>query len=214
MNVISSETFGNSIVCSTASYKEINKTPQYWPFVTGTTETDGLSSQMPVMRKTSPSCWRHLAITRTNADLLITHKAIYLAEFYAKFQFFHSRKNMKKIVSNISAIFVQASIYSLWPSDAMWRYRSGSTLAQVMARCLAAPIHYLHHYWLLSGEILCSPESNFTVSGQANIRYNEFEMYTLRNYLPHLLDANVSANVFPHWPIKLSLSFLSMSRSS
>ena len=106
MNVISSETFGNSIVCSTAAYKEINKTPQYWPFVMGTTETDGLPSRMPVMRKTSPSCWRHLAITRTNADLLITHKATYLTEFYAKFQFFHSRKNMKKKSSPTSQPFL------------------------------------------------------------------------------------------------------------
>ena len=32
---------------------------------------------------------------------------------------------------------------SLWPSDIMWRHRSGSTLAQVMACCLTAPSHYL-----------------------------------------------------------------------
>ena len=33
---------------------------------------------------------------------------------------------------------------SLWPSDTIWRQRSGSTLAQVMACCLTAPSHYLN----------------------------------------------------------------------
>ena len=38
---------------------------------------------------------------------------------------------------------------SLWPNDAIWRHRSGSTLAQVMAYCLAAPSHYLNQCWLI-----------------------------------------------------------------
>ena len=33
---------------------------------------------------------------------------------------------------------------SLWPSDTIWRHKSGSILAQVMAWCLTAPSHYLH----------------------------------------------------------------------
>ena len=33
------------------------------------------------------------------------------------------------------------SLNSLWPSDAIWRQRSGSTLARVMACCLKAPSH-------------------------------------------------------------------------
>ena len=33
-------------------------------------------------------------------------------------------------------------ILSLRPSDAIWRHRSGSTLARIMACCLAAPSHY------------------------------------------------------------------------
>ena len=32
---------------------------------------------------------------------------------------------------------------SLWPSDTIWKHKSGSTLAQVMACCLMAPSHYL-----------------------------------------------------------------------
>ena len=40
-------------------------------------------------------------------------------------------------------------INSLCPSDTIWRQRSGSTLAQVMACCLAAPSHYLNKCWLI-----------------------------------------------------------------
>ena len=42
--------------------------------------------------------------------------------------------------------------YSLWPSDAIWRHRSGSTLGQVMACCLTAPSHYLTQCWLIISE--------------------------------------------------------------
>ena len=35
-------------------------------------------------------------------------------------------------------------INSLWPGDTIWRHRSGSTLAQVMACCLMAPSHCLN----------------------------------------------------------------------
>ena len=38
---------------------------------------------------------------------------------------------------------------SLWPSDAMWWLRSGSTSIQVMACCPAAPSHYLNQCWLI-----------------------------------------------------------------
>ena len=42
-----------------------------------------------------------------------------------------------------------AYLNSLWPSDAIWRQRSGSTLAHVMACCLTAPSHYLNQCWLI-----------------------------------------------------------------
>ena len=43
---------------------------------------------------------------------------------------------------------------SLWPSDAIWRQRSGSILAQVMACCLTAPSHYLNQCWLIISKVL------------------------------------------------------------
>ena len=39
----------------------------------------------------------------------------------------------------------------LWPSDTIWRHRSGSALAQVTACCLMAPSHYLNQCWLSMG---------------------------------------------------------------
>ena len=44
-------------------------------------------------------------------------------------------------------------INSLWPSGAIWRQRSGSTLVQVMACCLTAPSHYLNQCWLIISEV-------------------------------------------------------------
>ena len=40
-----------------------------------------------------------------------------------------------------------------WPSDTIWRQRSGSTLAQVMACCLTAPSHYLNQCWRIISEV-------------------------------------------------------------
>ena len=52
---------------------------------------------------------------------------------------------------------------SLWPSDAIWRHWTWSTLVQVMAWCLMAPSHYLNQCWLIISEVLWhSPERNFT----------------------------------------------------
>ena len=45
-------------------------------------------------------------------------------------------------------------VYSLRPSDAIWRQWSWTTLAQVMACCLMAPSHYLNQYWLIISKVL------------------------------------------------------------
>ena len=74
-------------------------------------------------------------------------------------------------------------IILLWPSDAIWQHRTGTTLAQIMAWCLTAlmPNHYLNQCWvLISGVLWHSPEIIFTASFQAIIPYNEFENYTVK----------------------------------
>ena len=56
---------------------------------------------------------------------------------------------------------------SLWPSDAIWWHRSGSTLVQVMACRLTAPSHYWAQYWLImKGVLWHSPKSDFTRSAK------------------------------------------------
>ena len=42
---------------------------------------------------------------------------------------------------------------SLWPNDAIWRHRSGSPFAQVMAWCLMAPSHYMSYCWLIINQV-------------------------------------------------------------
>ena len=41
----------------------------------------------------------------------------------------------------------------LWPSDGVWRPRTGSTLAHVMACCITAPSHHLTQYWFTVSKI-------------------------------------------------------------
>ena len=45
-------------------------------------------------------------------------------------------------------------INSLWPVDAIWRHRSRSTLAQVIAWCLTTPSPYLNQCSLLTSGVL------------------------------------------------------------
>ena len=64
---------------------------------------------------------------------------------------------------NSDAMHRQRSFSVVAYSDAMWRERSGSRLAQVMVCCLTASSHFLNSFWLIASEVLLqSPESNFT----------------------------------------------------
>ena len=55
--------------------------------------------------------------------------------------------------TTILIILIFRPFNSLRPSDAIWRHRSGSTLAQVMACCLTAPSHYLNQCWLIISKV-------------------------------------------------------------
>ena len=69
-------------------------------------------------------------------------------------------------------------INSLWPSDAIWQHRSGSTLVQVMACCLMAPSHYLNQCWLIISKVQWhSFEGNFTIDTSAINHWNYLENY-------------------------------------
>ena len=72
-------------------------------------------------------------------------------------------------------------IKSLWPSDAIWRHKSGSTLVQIMACYPTAPNHYPNQRWFLISDIPWhSPESNPKAIGPATILYTEVENYTFK----------------------------------
>ena len=45
-------------------------------------------------------------------------------------------------------------VKSLWPSNAIWRQGSRSTLVQVMGCCLTAPSHYPNQCWLIISKVL------------------------------------------------------------
>ena len=63
-------------------------------------------------------------------------------------------------------------VNSLRPSDAIWRHRSGSTLAQLLACCLTAPSHYLNQCWLIISKVLWhSSAGDFIRDTSATIHY-------------------------------------------
>ena len=67
---------------------------------------------------------------------------------------------------------------SLWPCNAIWWHRSGSTLGHVMACCLMAPSHCLN--WcqiIIKGVLWHSPESNFTRSESCRVSWNFRDMF-------------------------------------
>ena len=62
---------------------------------------------------------------------------------------------------------------SLWPSDAIQRYKYLPTMAQVMACCLTAPSHYLNQYWLLIDRVQWhSPEGSNTRLKITSLKFN------------------------------------------
>ena len=78
----------------------------------------------------------------------------------------------------LASIWFQTLFNSLWPSDAIWRHRTGSTLAQVMACCLTAPSHYLNQCWLIISKVQSySSGSHFTKDTPAIHHWNQFENY-------------------------------------
>ena len=82
------------------------------------------------------------------------------------------------IYSSKSKYILFSFINSLWPSDTKLRQRSVSTLAQVMACCLTAPIHYLNQCWLIISEVQWhSYPGSFTRDPSTINHWNLFENY-------------------------------------
>ena len=74
-------------------------------------------------------------------------------------------------------------INSLWPNDAIWRHKSRSTLAQVMACCLTAPSHYLNQCWLIFSKVQWhSVEGNLTRDSSPSITKISLKITCLKFY--------------------------------
>ena len=89
-----------------------------------------------------PSTLHYQAICRYNADWNVKHIS------------YHVSLDINDSISSLWNRWHQSNGWqnrfnSPWPSDTIWWYRSGSTLAQVMACCLTAPSHYLNQSWLI-----------------------------------------------------------------
>ena len=77
--------------------------------------------------------------------------------------------------TSVESLIWSKCINSLWPSNAIWWHRSGSTLAHVMACCRQATSHYLSQCWFLISEVLWH-----SLIAQATILCIEFENYTFK----------------------------------
>ena len=90
-------------------------------------------------------CWKTITYTDT------VKKYIWGRAFHFYVQW-HISSNWKTALALIE--HKHWIINSLWSSDTtIWRQRSESTLAQVMACCLTAPSHYLNQCWLIISEV-------------------------------------------------------------
>ena len=88
--------------------------------------------------------------------------------------------------------------YSLWPRDAIWWHRSGSTLAQVMACCLMAPSHYLSQCWFIIIDVLWHSSVSQVPK---KLIYNKCLEIALLQLQPHLPGANeLNISVLHHIP--------------
>ena len=101
-------------------------------------------------------------------------------------------------ISNTCDKLLRSEIHynTLWPGDAIWRHRSCSMLAQVMAWYLTAPLnHYPKQYWLTMVEVLWHlPRSDFTASAQCCTGHKLFKI-TILEVLAHLPGFNVFIHV-------------------
>ena len=86
---------------------------------------------------------------------------------------------------------------SLWPSDTIWRQRSGSTLAQVMACCITAPSHYLNQRCLIISKVYWhSYKGSFTRDTPAIDHWNQLENYSCKIYFESPTSQRVKMNKY------------------
>ena len=93
-----------------------------------------------------------------------------------------------------------SALNSLWPSDAIWWQRFGSTVAQVMAWCCQAPSHYLNQCWFIITGVLWL--SSIRPISQEVLKVSIHKpglKITLRKLLPHLPGSNDLKKISTEW---------------
>ena len=70
-------------------------------------------------------------------------------------------------------IIWSCDINPLWRIGVIWRYRSVSTSARVIACCLAAPSHYPIRYWLITSGIV----QRYSSGGNIKYTINHHQYY-------------------------------------
>ena len=90
-------------------------------------------------------------------------------------------------------------INPLWPSDAIWQPRSGSTLAEVIACCLTAPSYYLQANADLSPNVFCGFHLRVISQGLMKLIQNIYLEITLLKSQPHHHWANELNTIMSYW---------------
>ena len=95
--------------------------------------------------------------------------------------------------------WAQNMFNSLWPSDAIWRQKSGSTLAQVMACCLTAPSHYLNQCWFIISKVLWHSSEDIIIGRfEDTNQWSKIENYNYKITLRSPRGQWVNLNSYDH----------------
>ena len=102
----------------------------------------------PYSFNTQTSCYNsNTVITADGLEFDILHYLLrYLLNIITQRSLQNLGKRMKMVLSNA----VKRHFYS---NMTIWRHKSGTTLAPVMACCLTAQSHYLNHCWPIVGKV-------------------------------------------------------------
>ena len=114
--------------------------------------------------------WINCSLSSTRNDLNHLAILVWRNDGKWKYIFVFTKKNSAPIrvsrflyLTVITIWYVSFFPYvkSLWPSDAIWRHRAGSTLVDVIPCCLSASRPYLNQCWLITNMVVWhSPEDN------------------------------------------------------
>ena len=98
--------------------------------------------------------WSRQLVTSADLWSLLPEKA----EFHSQIRHFHlmSRKTIKMPCGITGSLCVNY----LWPGGAIWWYRCGSEMPQVMAWWLTASSHYLGQCWIITNGVLWRANSH------------------------------------------------------